>query len=82
MSIETENMENTMNSLVYEQPTLKNYGTMKEFTLSTGGSFGDNLGPGAPDVTPDAINLPSENITTPSPDEFNTDFPDVDTNLD
>ncbi|WP_424094727.1 hypothetical protein [Moorena producens] len=44
MSIDTENMENTMNSLVYEQPTLKNYGTMKSLTLGTGGSPSDALG--------------------------------------
>ncbi|AOX02110.1 hypothetical protein BJP34_24100 [Moorena producens PAL-8-15-08-1] len=41
MSIDIENMENNMNSLVYEQPTLKNYGTMKSLTLGAGGSGAD-----------------------------------------
>lgn len=37
--------ENKMNPLSYEQPSLKKYGTMKEFTLGSGGSGGDGMGP-------------------------------------
>ncbi|NEO14251.1 MULTISPECIES: hypothetical protein [unclassified Moorena] len=44
MTIDIENMENKMNSLVYEEPTLKNYGTMKSLTLAAAGSSGDNMG--------------------------------------
>ncbi len=33
-----------MANLIYEQPTLKKYGTMKEFTHASAGSGGDSLG--------------------------------------
>ncbi len=44
MGIDIENMENKMNSLIYEKPTLKNYGTMKSLTLGASGSGGDAIG--------------------------------------
>ncbi|NEO43461.1 MAG: hypothetical protein F6K55_04740 [Moorea sp. SIO4A3] len=85
MSIETENMENTMNSLVYEQPTLKKYGTMKEFTLDTGGSGGDNMGTGITnqDSTPDAsFNEVGDLLNSVNSDLINNDFQTMDTNQD
>ncbi len=47
MNIDTEMMDNQGGNLPYEQPSLKKYGTMKEFTHSTGGSSGDNFGTGS-----------------------------------
>jgi len=44
MNIETEMRGNEGGNLPYEQPRLKNYGTMKELTLDSGGSGAD--GPG------------------------------------
>jgi hypothetical protein len=44
MKSEIEKMENRMGSFPYEQPILKKYGTMKEFTLGAGGSVGDGMG--------------------------------------
>jgi len=41
MNINSEKIENPMVTLPYEQPSLKKYGTMKEFTLATSGSGGD-----------------------------------------
>lgn len=46
MNSETEMMENPKENIFYEQPTFKKYGTMKEFTLFTGGSAGDAMGGG------------------------------------
>lgn len=40
MNIDIKKMEN----LSYEQPSLKKYGTMKEFTLANSGSKGDSAG--------------------------------------
>jgi hypothetical protein len=44
MNINSEKIENPMVTLPYEQPSLKKYGTMKEFTLGSSGSRGDSLG--------------------------------------
>ncbi|MDJ0795937.1 MAG: hypothetical protein QNJ51_03730 [Calothrix sp. MO_167.B12] len=41
-----------MNSLVYEKPTLKNYGTMKSITLGLAGSGGDSMGASNGGVSP------------------------------
>ncbi len=38
MEMNKENIENSMAKLIYNQPNLKKYGTMKEFTFATGGS--------------------------------------------
>jgi hypothetical protein len=43
MKINSEKIENPMVTLPYEQPSLKKYGTMKEFTLATSGSGGDGI---------------------------------------
>jgi len=55
MNIETEVMENQGENIPYEQPSLKKYGTMKEFTLGSGGSGGDGMGRGS-DVKTTIIN--------------------------
>jgi len=44
MNINSEKMKNKMVTLPYEQPSLKKYGTMKEFTLGTSGSGADGKG--------------------------------------
>ncbi len=41
MNIDVEKMEKQEMNLPYEQPSLKKYGTMKEFTLGASGSNGD-----------------------------------------
>ncbi|WP_424094729.1 hypothetical protein [Moorena producens] len=70
MSIDTENMKNTMNSLVYEQPTLKNYGTMKSLTLGLAGSPSDAIG------MSDGGNSPlSDNATNDFGGSNSSDFP-------
>lgn len=57
MNINTRNMEKPEMNLPYEPPSLKKYGTMKEFTLGSGGSGGDGMGsdikndPGLGDIT-------------------------------
>jgi len=40
MSIDTENTKNKINSIVYEKPSLKKYGNMKELTFQLTGSGG------------------------------------------
>ncbi len=44
MAFDLENTDNQIGTLVYEQPSLKKYGTMKEFTLGASGSSGDAMG--------------------------------------
>lgn len=53
MNIETEVMGNQGENIPYEQPSLKKYGTMKEFTLGSGGSGGDAMGPRDPNNATD-----------------------------
>jgi hypothetical protein len=40
MNVNAEKMEKQEMNLPYEQPILKKYGTMKEFTLNSSGSGG------------------------------------------
>jgi len=44
MNIETEMMKNQRGNIPYEQPSLKKYGMMKDFTLNQAGSRGDAMG--------------------------------------
>lgn len=57
MEINSEKMSTEMENGVYEQPSLKKYGTMKEITLATAGSGGDAMGkvpePGVTDTEAD-----------------------------
>jgi hypothetical protein len=39
MNIDADKMEKQEMKVPYEQPSLKKYGTMKEFTLNTSGSL-------------------------------------------
>lgn len=39
MNIDADKMEKQEMNVPYEQPSLKKYGTMKEFTLNTSGSL-------------------------------------------
>ena len=41
--IQLENIENQIGALVYEQPILKKYGSMKEFTMDASGSASDGM---------------------------------------
>jgi len=41
MNINAKKMEEQSINIPYEQPSLKKYGTMKEFTLGSGGSGGE-----------------------------------------
>jgi hypothetical protein len=41
MNINAKKMEEQSINIPYEQPSLKKYGTMKEFTLGLGGSGGE-----------------------------------------
>ncbi len=54
MEINPEKMSTEMETLIYEQPSLKKYGTMKELTLGSGGSRADTVGMGTGD--PDNVN--------------------------
>jgi len=49
MTINPEKISDSIESPVYEQPSLKKYGTMKELTLDSGGSGADALGKADPD---------------------------------
>jgi hypothetical protein len=44
MTINSEKMSTEMENGIYEQPSLKKYGTMKEITLATAGSGSDAMG--------------------------------------
>jgi len=44
MSNDVGKMRKQEMNLPYEQPNLKKYGSMKEFTLGSGGSGGDDMG--------------------------------------
>ncbi|NET08632.1 MAG: hypothetical protein F6K16_28830 [Symploca sp. SIO2B6] len=57
MKVDTEIMENQMVASFYEQPSLKKYGTMKEFTLGSSGSGGDGMGVSANPTDP-TVNFP------------------------
>lgn len=81
MNIDKEMMENQEVNLPYEQPSLKKYGTMKEFTLNSRGSKGDAMGSADP---PDNISDPEVRIenqptfNTPFGDTGSPDSPDID----
>lgn len=44
MNSDAGKIEKQQTNLPYEQPSLKKYGTMKEFTLGSSGSGGDGMG--------------------------------------
>jgi len=60
MNIETEMMGDEGGNLLYEQPSLKKYGTMKKFTLGASGSKADNNGPGNQSNDPNNVTDPNE----------------------
>ncbi len=44
MTINSDKNSTQMETLIYEKPSLKKYGNMKELTLGTSGSGGDGMG--------------------------------------
>ncbi|MEQ8998378.1 MAG: hypothetical protein RID53_17920 [Coleofasciculus sp. B1-GNL1-01] len=80
-----ETRGNKMEPLFYEQPSLKKYGTMKEFTLGSGGSGGDGMGSdtnnyahtdGDPEVP--VVDLPSDHEGQVDPNRVAIDETKVD----
>ncbi|WP_446389406.1 hypothetical protein [Coleofasciculus sp. B1-GNL1-01] len=68
MSIEREMIDNHGVNLPYEQPSIKKYGTMKEFTLGSSGSGGDGMGSDAKTEQNTRINDVNQNASAGNDD--------------
>jgi hypothetical protein len=72
MNVNAEKMEKQEMNMPYDQPSLKKYGTMKEFTLGSSGSHGDGMGPYSPNSGKDFTENPNIDYGTEAVNKGNT----------